>query len=55
MTVFEQIGQKLRNARESRGLTVGQIYDKTKISTANLEAIENGDIDQLPEPVYVSG
>ncbi|MCA9817586.1 MAG: DUF4115 domain-containing protein [Cyanobacteriota/Melainabacteria group bacterium] len=55
MSVFEQIGQKLKAARESRGLSLGQIYDKTKISTANLEAIESGDIDQLPEPVYVSG
>lgn len=55
MTVFEQIGQKLKMARESKGLSLGQIYDRTKISTANLEAIEAGDIDQLPEPVYVSG
>lgn len=55
MSVFEQIGQKLKNARENRGLSIGQIYDRTKISAANLEAIENGDIDQLPEPVYVSG
>lgn len=55
VSVFEQIGQKLKSARESRGLSIGQIYDRTKISMANLEAIENGDLDQLPEPVYVSG
>ena len=52
---LEQIGQKLKNARESRGLTLGQIYDKTKIPTSNLEAIENGDSEQLPESVYVAG
>jgi cytoskeletal protein RodZ len=52
---LEQIGQKLKNARESRGLTLGQIYDKTKIPTSNLEAIETGDAEQLPEPVYVAG
>jgi cytoskeletal protein RodZ len=52
---LDQIGQKLKNARESRGLTLGAIYDKTKIPTSNLEAIENGDASQLPEPVYVSG
>ncbi|MDZ4833186.1 MAG: DUF4115 domain-containing protein [Candidatus Melainabacteria bacterium] len=52
---LEQIGQKLKNARESRGLTLGQIYDKTKIPTTNLEAIENGDSEQLPESVYVAG
>ena len=55
MTVFEQIGQKLKAARESRGLTLGQIYDKTKISTANLQAIEQGDADQLPEAVFCTG
>jgi cytoskeletal protein RodZ len=52
---LEQIGQKLKNARESKGLTLGQIYDKTKIPTSNLEAIEMGDTEQLPEPVYVAG
>lgn len=55
MSSLEQIGQKLKNARESRGLTLGQIYDKTKIPTSNLEAIETGDAEQLPEPVYVAG
>ncbi len=52
---LEQIGQKLKNTRESKGLTLGQIYDKTKIPTSNLEAIELGDSEQLPEPVYVAG
>ena len=55
MSSLEQIGQKLKNARESKGLTLGQIYDKTKIPTSNLEAIETGDAEQLPEPVYVAG
>lgn len=55
MSSLEQIGQKLKNARESKGLTLGQIYDKTKIPTSNLEAIETGDSEQLPEPVYVAG
>lgn len=55
MSSLEQIGQKIKAARESRGLTLGQIYDKTKIPTSNLEAIETGDFEQLPEPVYVAG
>lgn len=55
MSSLEQIGQKLKNARESKGLTLGQIYDKTKIPSSNLEAIESGDTEQLPEPVYVAG
>lgn len=55
LSSLEQIGQKLKSARESRGLSLGQIYDRTKIPTTNLEAIESGDNEQLPEPVYVAG
>jgi cytoskeletal protein RodZ len=52
---LEQIGQKLKSARESRNLSFGQVYDRTKIPTNHLEAIELGHLDDLPEPVYVSG
>lgn len=55
MSTLEKIGQKLKTARESRGLSLGQIYDRTKIPTSNLEAIEAGEYEQLPEPVYVAG
>lgn len=55
MSTLEKIGQKLKAARESRGLSLGQIYDRTKIPTSNLEAIEGGAFEQLPEPVYVAG
>ncbi len=54
-TMIEQIGQKLRNARESKGFSLGQIYDRTKIPPNHLESIENGRFDDLPEPVYVVG
>lgn len=53
--MIEQIGQKLRNARESKGFSLGQIYDRTKIPTNHLESIENGRFDDLPEQVYVVG
>lgn len=52
---LEQVGQKLRAAREAQNLTLGQVYDRTKIPTDHLEAIENGRVDDLPEPVYVAG
>ena len=55
LSSLETIGQKLKAARENRGLSLGQIYDRTKIPTTNLEAIELGDAHQLPEPVYVAG
>ncbi|MBS1994104.1 MAG: DUF4115 domain-containing protein [Cyanobacteria bacterium SZAS LIN-3] len=52
---LEQIGQKLKATREGRSLTLGQIYDRTKIPPNHLEAIENGIPDDLPESVYVAG
>jgi len=52
---LEQIGQKLKNARETNGLTLGQIFDRTKIPINHLQSIDNGLVDELPEPVYVAG
>ncbi len=52
---LEQIGQKLKVAREGQGLTLAQIYERTKIPINHLQAIDTGVIDDLPEPVYVAG
>ncbi len=52
---LEQIGQKLKSAREGQGLTLAQIYERTKIPVNHLQAIDTGVADDLPEPVYVAG
>jgi cytoskeletal protein RodZ len=52
---LEQIGQKLKATREGQSLSLGQVYDRTKIPPNHLEAIESGNGDDLPEPVYVAG
>lgn len=52
---LEQIGQKLKSARESQSLSLSQVYDKTKIPMEHLEALELGRADDLPEQVYVTG
>jgi cytoskeletal protein RodZ len=52
---LEQIGLKLKATREGHSLTLGQVYDRTKIPPNHLEAIETGNADDLPEPVYVAG
>jgi uncharacterized membrane protein YgcG len=52
---FEQIGQKLKVAREGQSLSVGQVYDRTKIPVNHIDALESGRLDDLPEPVYVAG
>jgi len=52
---LDQIGAKLRATREGQNLSLGQVYDRTKIPPNHLEAIESGISDDLPEPVYVAG
>lgn len=52
---LELIGQKLKAAREAQGLSLRQIYERTKIPINHLQAIDSGLPDDLPEPVYVSG
>lgn len=51
---LEEIGQKLKQARESQGLSLRQIYERTKIPLAHLQAIDMGQDEELPEPVYVA-
>jgi cytoskeletal protein RodZ len=42
----------LKSLREARGLTLRDIFDRTRISVINLEAIEKEDYDALPPPVF---
>jgi len=48
-------GALLRKVRESQGVEINEIAQRTKISTAHLVAIENEAPGDLPAPVYVSG
>ncbi len=42
----------LKAIRESKGLTLKDIFEMTRISVVNLEAIENNALHLLPAPVY---
>lgn len=50
-----QVGDALRAARESRGLTLEQVEKTTRIRRVFLEAIEEDRFDVLPAPVYARG
>jgi cytoskeletal protein RodZ len=52
---LEAIGSKLKSAREAQGLSLRQIYERTKIPINHLQSIDTGTPDDLPEPVYVAG
>jgi cytoskeleton protein RodZ len=54
MTLVE-IGQQLKSARDIKGLSLSQIQERTKIPYNHLQAIDNGQQEDLPESVYVTG
>ncbi len=52
---LRQIGQDLRQARQSRSLSTEQLYRQTLVPTYQIDALESGRIAQLPEDVYIRG
>ncbi|MBX6395317.1 MAG: helix-turn-helix domain-containing protein [Alicyclobacillaceae bacterium] len=52
---MEDVGQFLRQTRESRGITLEDAAQATKIRQTYLEAIEKGDWSALPPAVYARG
>ncbi len=51
----EITGAELRKVRESRGLELSDVAQRTKISERYLRSIEAERFDELPAPVYVRG
>lgn len=49
------VAEQLRQARQEQGLTVDQVADVTKIRTDHIRALEGGNYDVFPAPVYVRG
>ena len=49
------VAEKLRQARETQNLTVHQVADITKIRTDHIRALEQGDFNVFPAPVYIRG
>jgi len=50
-----QIGTYLQQVREEQSLSIEQIATATMVQSRLLRAIESGNLQQLPEPVYVQG
>ncbi|MDH4419905.1 MULTISPECIES: helix-turn-helix domain-containing protein [Bacillus] len=47
-----ELGQKLNEAREAKGLSIDQLHEITKIQKRHLVAIEEGNYDVLPGAFY---
>ncbi|MBK8903682.1 MAG: helix-turn-helix domain-containing protein [Anaerolineaceae bacterium] len=53
--MIDELGHILREARETKGFTLREVQDKTRINSRFLEALEMGDFDRLPTPTHVRG
>ena len=49
------VGERLRAAREEKGLSLDDIAAQTRIPRRHLDSIENADWDALPAPTYTTG
>ncbi|MGB5973669.1 MAG: helix-turn-helix domain-containing protein, partial [Nodosilinea sp.] len=50
-----ELGTLLRAARQQQGQTLESLAKTTLIRPSLIAAIEQGDLDGLPEPVYIRG
>jgi cytoskeleton protein RodZ len=49
------VGQRLRAAREEKGLSLEDIAAQTRIPQRHLESLETAEWDKLPAPTYTTG
>jgi cytoskeleton protein RodZ len=52
---LQKIGQQLQKARFAQGLSLVQLNAYTHVPIHHMEAIENGNVELLPEDVYLRG
>src|SRR5437588_6343029 len=50
-----RLGQRLREIRQYKGLTIDEVAKGTKIRTQFISAIEKGDYKSLPSKAYAQG
>ncbi|MBU6345232.1 MAG: helix-turn-helix domain-containing protein [Cyanobacteria bacterium REEB494] len=55
LEALRQIGAQLKKARESQGLTLHKLTMYTYISPNQMAAVENGEVEKLPEDVLIRG
>ena len=53
--VLKELGQMAAERRESIGMTLETVFDRTKIRMEYLRGIEAGNYDGFPETVYIKG
>lgn len=52
---LKEVGARLHQQRTEKSIGLEEVAAKTRIQTRLLRAIEEGRLEQLPEPVYIQG
>lgn len=55
VTEQTSVGERLRAAREAKGLSLEDVASETRVPLRHLESLEQGDWDKLPAPTYTIG
>lgn len=53
VSTLQEIGELLRQARVDQGLSCDQLAQSLKMGSEQLQALETGDLERLPEPVFI--
>ncbi len=53
VTTLQEIGDQLRQARVAQSLSCDQLAQSLKMGSEQLQALESGDLERLPEPVFI--
>lgn len=52
---LEELGSRLRQFRTEQSIPLEEVAAQTRIQARLLNAIEEGRLDELPEPIYIKG
>ena len=52
---MENLGEKFKQARAAKRVTIEQAAEETCIQKASLEALENEDYSQFPAEIFLTG
>src|SRR3954471_17726252 len=52
---MQTVGERLRVAREEKGLSLEDVAAQTRIPRRHLESLETAEWDKLPAPTYTTG
>ncbi len=52
---YRQMGQRIKQARQRRRLTQGELASRTLVPVIHIQALEAGQLEKLPEDIYLRG